>query len=684
MATPRPKPRFAQVHTPRASPFARFGSPRPAVSFSRTTAKTPRKRQVADPDEVRVYAKQRPLGSSAADSRGSDLPEVSVLAVSSLEDGTPAIQVAGKRFPFDEIFLPENGAKDVQKRLTARLVPDIMETARQGYDINVLCYGQTGSGKTLCTMDVAESLFEALFEDELLVPPGDDEAVSATSFQIYGEEIMDLFENDADFMAAVRTKSAASIMASLIDKPAETPADLLALFRAASSLRSSRSTASSPYSSRSHLFFRIKTLRSTITLVDLAGSEDPNASGAFKEGVDINKALLALGRCIAEKRANKDHVPWRDHLLTKILETCLGTGGGRLRLVACTSPFARDMDDTINTLRFASRARGLVLDATINIVESQVDYAAVIASQNREIAELRAQVAQLTARAARTDRKERRQSAWFGSQNAFNSPTPSTPLLDMRKVSAPFDLQEEATANPFLDMETDESGVVLPTRTGEGRALEDAVIGGLVGASNSVDEGFVDDQAEASIVPHVDPAHVVEDNSAGDPSGASPSAQADEGDEEDFSATQDSQLTEISLVPENLESEITLHVNAADSRALVDLFKSLDTSAQNAFVEHLATKAADLRRRNITLLNVDRIRIAGGVLGIPEELRRERGADNVLDDVNGRSAENMEKPKPKPKATRRRKENLGAAVPSQPVVDLWAKITATYAKNGDS
>ena len=61
--------------------------------------------------------------------------------------------------------------------------------------------------------------------------------------------------------------------------------------------------------------------------VDLAGSERAKKTGAtgsvFKEGININKSLLALGNVIAaltaeENKAGK-HVPYRDSKLTRIL-----------------------------------------------------------------------------------------------------------------------------------------------------------------------------------------------------------------------------------------------------------------------------------------------------------------------------------------------------------------------------
>ncbi len=62
--------------------------------------------------------------------------------------------------------------------------------------------------------------------------------------------------------------------------------------------------------------------------VDLAGSERAKRSGAegqqLKEGIDINKGLLALGNVISalgdEHKRGKVHVPYRESKLTRMLQ----------------------------------------------------------------------------------------------------------------------------------------------------------------------------------------------------------------------------------------------------------------------------------------------------------------------------------------------------------------------------
>ena len=73
---------------------------------------------------------------------------------------------------------------------------------------------------------------------------------------------------------------------------------------------------------------------STINLIDLAGSERADSTGAtgdrLKEGANINKSLSSLGNVISalaelsSGSKKKIVVPYRDSVLTKLLQNALG------------------------------------------------------------------------------------------------------------------------------------------------------------------------------------------------------------------------------------------------------------------------------------------------------------------------------------------------------------------------
>ena len=76
----------------------------------------------------------------------------------------------------------------------------------------------------------------------------------------------------------------------------------------------------------------------------------------LQEGIQINKGLLALGNVINALCEKHHHVPYRDSKLTRLLQDSLG-GNSRTMMLACVSPGDSDLEETLNTLKYANRAR---------------------------------------------------------------------------------------------------------------------------------------------------------------------------------------------------------------------------------------------------------------------------------------------------------------------------------------
>eukprot|EP00798_Chlamydomonas_sp_ICE-L_P020233 gene20233-26985_t len=123
-------------------------------------------------------------------------------------------------------------------------------------------------------------------------------------------------------------------------------------------------------------------LRSKLSLVDLAGSERVRDTGTtgdrFSEGININRGLLELGNVINALTEGKKqrHVPYRNSKLTRVLQDSLG-GNSETLFLACVSPADTNHDHTINTLRYASRARNIRNNLRLNnklSLEEEVEY----------------------------------------------------------------------------------------------------------------------------------------------------------------------------------------------------------------------------------------------------------------------------------------------------------------------
>ncbi len=124
----------------------------------------------------------------------------------------------------------------------------------------------------------------------------------------------------------------------------------------------------------SHQVQHVQVKRSKFNFVDLAGSERQKRTQAegqrLKEGIDINKGLLVLGNVISAlgdpKKVGKSFVPYRDSKLTRLLKGSLG-GNHKTLMIACVSPSSNNLEESLNCLRYANRAKNIQNNAVVNV-----------------------------------------------------------------------------------------------------------------------------------------------------------------------------------------------------------------------------------------------------------------------------------------------------------------------------
>lgn len=161
-------------------------------------------------------------------------------------------------------------------------------------------------------------------------------------------------------------------------------------------------------SSRSHSLFQITIERSELgadgkqhiragklNMVDLAGSERIAKTGAtgdrLKEATKINLSLSTLCHVISALTDPKStYVPYRDSKLTRLLQDSLG-GNTKTLMISNVGPADYNYDETMNTLRYASRAKNIKNKPKIN--EDPKD--ALLREYQDEITKLREQLALL-------------------------------------------------------------------------------------------------------------------------------------------------------------------------------------------------------------------------------------------------------------------------------------------------
>lgn len=164
---------------------------------------------------------------------------------------------------------------------------------------------------------------------------------------------------------------------------AKTYSELMTFMNVGNKNRSVGETLMNKDSSRSHSIFMLfietaeksptgedRYVAGKLNLVDLAGSERISKTGAagdrLKEAQKINLSLSALGNVISALVDGKtQHIPYRDSKLTRLLQDSLG-GNTKTVMIANCSPADYNFDETLSTLRYASRAKFIKNKPIIN------------------------------------------------------------------------------------------------------------------------------------------------------------------------------------------------------------------------------------------------------------------------------------------------------------------------------
>eukprot|EP01061_Rhynchopus_euleeides_P000259 TRINITY_DN1017_c5_g1_i1.p1 TRINITY_DN1017_c5_g1~~TRINITY_DN1017_c5_g1_i1.p1 ORF type:complete len:1056 (+),score=489.27 TRINITY_DN1017_c5_g1_i1:178-3345(+) len=319
-----------------------------------------------------------------------------------------------------------------------------------GFNTCIFAYGQTGSGKTHSMLGntadpgIAPRLIDMLF-DRLREFKGRGEQtkfeVRVSFLEIYNEKVMDLLmnapvpqgdeegltEEEKKERKRARKKSTAAANAGGdgyreckvrnspdkgtyvegITRMLVTNArDTMNSMQAGMKYRAVASHSLNNQSSRSHAIFQIclkqtfligTTRVSNINIVDLAGSERvkmTHASGTvLDEAKNINQSLSTLRRVIDtlienSKTRGKKIPPYRESMLTWVLKDSLG-GNSKTVMIAAVSPHTSNYEDTLNTLRYALKAKSIVLHAHVN--EEQT--ATMVSALKKELEALKHQMA---------------------------------------------------------------------------------------------------------------------------------------------------------------------------------------------------------------------------------------------------------------------------------------------------
>ncbi|XP_020588180.1 kinesin-like protein KIN-14I isoform X2 [Phalaenopsis equestris] len=335
--------------------------------------------------KIRVFCRIRPLNEKEIAEKEKNI----VFPVDEFTVEHPWKDEKSRQHIYDRVF----GQNDSQEDVFAD-TKYLVQSAVDGYNVCIFAYGQTGSGKTFTiygseshpgiTPRATAELFSIVDRDSSKF----SFSLKVYMVELYQDTLVDLLlsknakhvklEIKKDLKGMVSIENVSILQVSSFE-------ELMAVILRGSEQRHVSGTQMNDESSRSHLILSIiieSTNRQTQTIargklsfVDLAGSERIKKSGSsgnqLKEAQSINKSLSALGDVISALCSEGQHIPYRNHKLTMLMSDSLG-GNAKTLMFVNVSPAEANLEETYNSLTYASRVRCVVNDPSKNVSSKEI------------------------------------------------------------------------------------------------------------------------------------------------------------------------------------------------------------------------------------------------------------------------------------------------------------------------
>lgn len=317
-------------------------------------------------------------------------------------------------FTFDQVFGPNISQSQVYNQQCKQIIDSVF----RGFNATILAYGQTGTGKsfTISGTRTEPGIIPRAVEDIFtkINEARDTQFLLRASFlQLYKEQIQDLLDTRTKNLR-IREQQTQDGVSIYVDNLSEfivrNPQELFQLLDHGGKNRKIGPTHMNVESSRSHSVFSLTieqrstncdgaVILSKLNIVDLAGSERISMTKVNGERLEetkkINSSLTALGNVIAAlidlEKGKRSHIPYRDSKLTKLLQDSLG-GNCKTIFIANVTPSSSSYQETLNTLKFADRARKIQNKAHIN---EKFDSKIMIKRYEKEIQRLKQELKML-------------------------------------------------------------------------------------------------------------------------------------------------------------------------------------------------------------------------------------------------------------------------------------------------
>ncbi|CAB4314351.1 unnamed protein product [Prunus armeniaca] len=317
---------------------------------------------------IRVFCRCRPLSKEemAAGCK-------TVVDFEAAKDGCLGFLTGGstkRSFKFDRVYTPKDDQVDVFVDASPMVV-----SVLDGYNVCIFAYGQTGTGKTF-TMEGTEQnrgvnyrTLEQLFEIAKERSETFSYGISVSVLEVYNEQIRDLLATSPSSkrLEIKQASEGCHHVPGIVEAKVENIKEVWSVLQAGSNARAIGSNNVNEHSSRSHcllsIMVRSKNLingectKSKLWLVDLAGSE--RLAKTDVQGERLKEAQISIDPFQLLVIPPPIFIFWNSKL-THLLQDSLG-GDSKTLMFVQISPSDQDLGETLSSLNFATRVRGIEL-----------------------------------------------------------------------------------------------------------------------------------------------------------------------------------------------------------------------------------------------------------------------------------------------------------------------------------
>ncbi|GAW83814.1 kinesin-13 [Plasmodium gonderi] len=329
--------------------------------------------------KIKVVVRKRPISESEKKRKDNDIITVKDNCTIYIDEPRYKVDmtkyVERHEFTVDKVFDETVDNFTVYVNTIKPLIIDIFEN-------NCVCscfaYGQTGSGKTYTmlgsqpygqseTPGIFQYAAEDIFNFLTLYHNDNTRGIYISFYEIYCGKLYDLLQK-RKMVAALENGKKEVVVKDLKILRVLSKEELISRMIDGVMLRKIGVNSQNDESSRSHAILNIdlKDIQKNISIgkiafIDLAGSERGADTVAQNkqtqtDGANINRSLLALKECIRAMDSDKNHIPFRDSELTKVLRDIF-VGKSKSIMIANVSPTISSCEQTLNTLRYSSRVK---------------------------------------------------------------------------------------------------------------------------------------------------------------------------------------------------------------------------------------------------------------------------------------------------------------------------------------